>query len=251
MPTLDRTLALVLGNLALFRRDPGPLISRIAQPVLLLLLLQPLYSLAMDDPAAGVRQLVLGHLILFSLLGMSIVGTAILNERRWRTFDRLRATPALALELLAGKAVPILLFILAQQAVVLGLGIAVLDLRVASYPLLALADVVWALTVLCLGAAVAVLVRSFAQLSAVVDIGASIAVGLGGGLVPRAAMPQWAQATAPVWPAYWAMESLRNAVIGNPTAVLTNCAVLGGVATLATAVAGIRLARGWGRETLL
>jgi ABC-2 type transport system permease protein len=251
MPVPDRTVALILGNLALFRRDPGPLVSRIAQPVLLLFLLQPLYGLAMDDAAAGARQLVLGQLILFSLLGMSIVGTAILNERRWRTFDRLRATPARALELLAGKAVPILLFILAQQAVVLGLGIAVLDLRVASYPLLVLADLVWALTVLCLGAAVAVLVRSFAQLSAVVDIGASVAVGLGGGLVPMTAMPQWAQAIAPVWPAYWAMESLRGAVIGDTAAVMTSCAVLGGVGALAAAAAGIRLAHGWGRETLL
>jgi ABC-2 type transport system permease protein len=251
MPAPDRTVALILGNLALFRRDPGPLVSRIAQPVLLLLLLQPLYGLAIDDPAAAARQLVLGHLILFTMLGMSIVGTAILNERRWHTFDRLRATPARTPELLAGKAVPILLFILGQQAVVLGLGIAVLDLRVASFPLLVLADLIWAVTVLCLGAAIAVLVRSFAQLSAVVDIGASIAVGLGGGLVPLSAMPQWAQAIAPVWPAYWAMEGLRSAATGDAAAVLTSCAALGGVATLAAAVAGVRLARGWGRETLL
>jgi ABC-2 type transport system permease protein len=205
----------------------------------------------MGGSVAGARQLVLGHLILFSLLGMSVVGGALLNERRWHTFDRLRATPARTVELLAGKALPILLFLLVQQAVVLGLGVAVLDLRVASFPLLVLADLVWAVTVLCLGTAVAVLVRSFAQLSAVIDIGASIVVGLGGGLVPLTALPHWAQTIAPVWPAYWAMRSLTAAVTGDTAATMTGCAVLGGIAALAAAVAGVRLARGWGRETLL
>lgn len=32
----------------------------------------------------------------FSLLALSVVGTGILTERSWRTWDRLRATPARA-----------------------------------------------------------------------------------------------------------------------------------------------------------
>jgi ABC-2 type transport system permease protein len=249
--SLDRTLPLVLSNLTLFRRDPGPLIGRIVQPVLMVLLLQPLYILAMGDQARGITQLVLGQLVLFSMLGMSVVGTAILNERKWGTFDRLRATPARTPELLVGKSIPILLFIFLQQAVVLVLGVAVLHLRVASYGLLLLADTVWAVTVFCIGAAVAMLVSSFAQLSAVIDIGASILVGLGGGLAPVTAMPPWAQDIAPIWPAYWAIEGLRSAVNGDPRTTLASSAVLACIAALAAALAGLRLARGWGRNTLL
>jgi ABC-2 type transport system permease protein len=249
--SLDRTLPLVLSNLTLFRRDPGPLVGRIVQPIVMMLLLQPLYVLAMGDQTRGTTQLVLGQLVLFSLLGMSIVGTAILNERRWGTFDRLRATPARIPELLIGKSIPILFFILLQQAVVLTVGAAVLGLRVANYGLLLLADVVWASAVFCLGAAIAMLVRSFAQLSAVIDIGASIMVGLGGGLVPIAAMPSWAQNVAPFWPAYWAMNSLRGAVDGDLRTTLASSAVLACVAAIGAAIAGLRLAHGWGRNTLL
>lgn len=251
MSTLDRTLPLVRNNLTLFARDRGPLIGRIVQPILLVLLLQPLYVRAMGDQALGTTQVVLGHLVLFSLLGMSIVGTAILTERRWYTFDRLRATPARVPELLAGKAIPILLFLMLQQVVVLGLGIVVLGVHVADFGLLALAAFVWTVTVLCVGAAIAMLVKSYAQLTAVIDIGASIMAGLGGALVPLAATPGWAQAIAPVWPAYWAMRSLRGAVHGDLRTTVLASAVLLGIAALSATIAGLRLARGWGRNPLL
>ena len=248
---LDRTLPVAQANLALFLRDPGPLIGRITQPVLLVLLLQPLYASAMGDRERGTTQVVLGELVLFSLLGMSIVGTAILTERRWNTFDRLRATPARAAELLAGKAIPVLGFLLLQQLVVLGLGVFVLGVRIANYGLLLLVDLTWALTVLCLGAAIAMLVNSFAQLSATVDIGATILAGLSGALVPIHAMPAWAQAIAPGWPAYWAMRGLYGAVDGDVWRALSACAVLAGCAVLAATIAAVRLARGWGRNTLI
>jgi ABC-2 type transport system permease protein len=247
----DRTLPVLQTNMALFVRDPGPLIGRIVQPILLVLLLQPLYTAAMGDRVGGAIQLVLGHLVLFSLLGMSIVGTSILTERRWCTFDRLRASPARAPELLAGKAIPILGFLLLQQAVVLSLGVMVLGVRVSNYGLLLVADLVWALTVLCIGAALAVLVNSFAQLSATIDIGSTVVAGLSGALVPLATMPSWAQTIAPIWPAYWAMTSLRSAVDGDPYGTLASSAVLGCIAAGAATIAAVRLARGWGRNTLL
>lgn len=251
MSLLNHTWPLVRTNLALFGRDPGPLIGRITQPVLLVLLLQPLYVSAMGDRARGTTQVVLGELVMFSLLGMSIVGASILTERRWSTFDRLRATPARAPELLAGKAIPVLLFVLIQQAVILGLGIIVLGVQVDNYPLLLVADLVWAMTVLCLGAAIAMMVNSLAQFTAVIDIGATVLAGLSGALVPIAAMPGWAQATAPLWPGYWAMNSLRGAVEGNVRATFVSSAVLAALALVAATIAGHRLARGWGRNTLL
>jgi ABC-2 type transport system permease protein len=251
MSTLDRTMPLVEANLRLFARDPGPLLGRIIQPVLSLLILQRLYVVALGSRAEGTVQVVLGYLVLFSLLGTSIVGNAVLTDRKWNTLDRLRSCPLHPAELLIGKALPILLFILVQQAVLFTLGIAALGLRVDSYSLLVIADVVWAVAVLCLGIAIAVLVSSFAQLSAVIDIGASICTGLGGGLVPLAVMPVWVRELAPLSPAFWAMRGLRGALSGQPVTTLTSSAVLAGMAALCIAVAGYRLRRGWGRDTLL
>jgi ABC-2 type transport system permease protein len=248
---LDRTLALVQANTTLFARDPGPLVGRITQPVLLVLLMQPLYVAAIGDGARGTAQVVLGQLVMFSLLGTSVVGSSILTERRWNTLDRLRATPAGVPELLAGKAVPVMGFLLLQQAVLLALGVAVLGLEVADPALLLLAGVVWAATVLCTGAAVATTVGSLAQFSAVVDVGSTVVAGLSGALVPLAAMPEWARAIAPVWPGYWAMEGLRSAVDGDRDATLVAVAVLLAFAAAAAAVAAVRLRRGWGRSTLL
>jgi ABC-2 type transport system permease protein len=247
----DRLLALVQANLALFARDPGPLAGRIIQPLLSLLILQRLYIAALGGPAQGTTQVVVGYLVLFSLLGISIVGTAVLADRKWNTFDRLRASPAHPAELLAGKAIPVLGFILLQQTVLLGVGIAALGLRVASYGLLAAADIVWAVTVLGIGTAVAMLVRSFAQLSAVIDIGASVCTGLGGGLVPLSDLPPWTHVIAPLSPAYWAVLALRGAIRGQEATTLTASAVLAAIAAVSITIAGRRLARGWGRSTLL
>jgi ABC-2 type transport system permease protein len=251
MSFLDRTLPLVRGNVTLFGRDPGPLVGRLTQPVLLILLLQPLYVSAMGDETRGTTQVVLGELVMFSLLGMSVVGSSILTERRWNTLDRLRATPARVPELLAGKAIPVIGFLLLQQAILLTLGATVLGLKVADPALLLLANLVWAATIPCMGAAIAMTVKSLAQFSAVVDIGSTIVAGLSGALVPLTAMPDWARTIAPLWPGYWAMESFRSAVEGNKNATLVAVAVLLAIATAAASIAATRLNQGWGRNTLL
>jgi ABC-2 type transport system permease protein len=251
MQRLDRIAVLVRHNLALVASEPGPMISRIVMPVAIVLVLRPLYTSALGGQARGTSQAVVGMLVMFSLLGMSVVGNAVLSERTWHTLDRLRATPAGPVELLAGKAVPVLLLVIVQQAVVLSLGVFALDLRVASYGLLALAVGAWAVTLLCTGAAIAMLVRSHAELSAVTDIGSMVFTCLGGALVPLAAMPGWARAVAPASPGYWAMRDLRAALAGDAHTTFTSTGVLVAVAAVAAAVAGLRLVRGWGRNTLL
>ncbi len=251
MSPLERTFPLIVNNFTLFGRDPGPLIGRVTQPVLLVLLIQPLFVAAMGDRARGTTQVVLGYLVMFSLLGMSIVGASILAERRWNTLDRLRATPAGVHELLVGKAVPVIAFLLLQQAILITLGVTVLGLRIESPALLLFANVVWAVTILCVGAAIAMSVKSLAQFSAVVDIGSTVIAGLSGALVPLEAMPDWAQAIAPVWPGYWAMEALRSATEGNGAATMAASAILLGFAAVAAVIAGVRLRNGWGRNTLL
>jgi ABC-2 type transport system permease protein len=250
--TALRTRALVRHNAVLMLREPGPLLSRLLMPLVAVVVFEPLYQAATaGGRAAGVGQAVTGMLVLFSLLALSIVGTSILTERSWHTWDRLRATPLRPAELLAGKAIPVLGMLLAQQVLVLGFGVVVLGMRVADVRLLALAVAVWSVTLLCVGTALGTLLRSQAEFSAVQDIGSFVSTSLGGALVPLAAMPGWARHLAPASPAYWAMSALRGAVAGESAQVLRAVVVLLAIAVAAAVLAGWRLSRGWGRSTLL
>src|SRR5262249_56885805 len=110
----------------------------------------PLYvaALARYGAQAGTAQVVTGMLVLFSLLALSVVGGAIMAERTWRTWDRLRATPARAAELLLGKAGPPFVMLAVQQLVVISFGVVVFGLHVRSPDLVAVAISCWALALL-------------------------------------------------------------------------------------------------------
>lgn len=240
-----RTGVLVRHNTAVLLHEPGPLIGRLVMPVILLLALRPLYEAAQGP--AGTSQAVVGALVTFSLLALSIVGSSILSERTWRTWDRVRCTPVRPVELLVGKAVPVLGVLAAQQAVVLGFGVAVLGMRVAAPGLLVAACAAWALALLGLGAAVGVLASSYSQLSAILDIGAFLLTTLGGALVPLSTLPGWVRAASPASPGYWAARTLRSAAAGDAAATFAGAGVLLAVGAVAGAVAAWRVARGWGR----
>lgn len=240
-----RTGVLIRHNTAVLLHEPGPLIGRLAMPLILLLALRPLYEAAQGP--GGTADAVVGSLVTFSLLALSVVGSSILSERAWRTWDRLRCTPARPAELLLGKAVPVLGVLALQQAVVLVFGAVVFGMRVAAPGLLVLACAAWGLALLGMGTAAGVLVRSYGQLSAVFDIGALILTTLGGALVPLSTLPGWVRAVGPVSPGYWAADGLRHATAGDAGRTLTCAAVLLAVAAVTGAVAAWRVSRGWGR----
>ena len=180
-----RATALIRHNTVLMLREPGPLASRMIMPLAFLVLLHPLYEAAQGQ-RGGTAQAVIATLITFSLLALSIVGGSILTDRSWHTWERIRATAVHPAELLAGKALPVLAALLAQQALIIAFGVLVLGLTVAALPLLMLALLAWTLTLLGLGAMLGVLARSLAELSAAYDIGAMLLSSLGGALVPLA-----------------------------------------------------------------
>ena len=248
-----RVAILVRHNLALFLREPGPLLSRLVQPVFLMLLMRPLYvaALARYGVETGTSQVVTGMLVLFSLLALSVVGGAIMAERAWRTWDRLRATPARAGELLAGKAIPVFVLLAAQQVVVMSFGVVVFGLHVRSVALVAAAVGCWALALLGLGTLFGATLRSQSELQVAYDIGGVLLSALGGAMVPLTTLPGWAQAIAPVSPAYWAMAALRSALLGQAGPTLRAAAVLLAVAAATGTLAAWRISRGWARSRLL
>ncbi|MEV6929278.1 ABC transporter permease [Dactylosporangium sp. NPDC051485] len=246
---MNASIVLIRHNFALLLGEPGPVLSRIGMPLVLITALRPLYSAALGS--AGLIQAVTGMLVLFSMLGLSIIAGGILTERSWHTLDRLRATPARPVHILVGKAVPFGAVLLAQQAAIVAYAMIAFGLRAPRPDLLLVAGVSWALTLLCAGAALATVVRSHGELSAVNDLGGMFFTVLGGAMVPLALLPGWLRAAAPASPGYWALHGLGSALAGDPAGTFRDAAVLLAVAAALGVFAAWRIARGWGRNRLL
>lgn len=235
-----RILALIRHNVTLLSREPGPLASRLVMPLVAITVFEPLDRAAMGRQGGPV-QAVTGMLVLFSMLSLSVVGGSVLTERLWRTWDRLRVTPAQPLELIASKALPVGTVLALQQGAVLSFGILVAGLHVSSIALLGLAVLLWSAALLAIGTALSLVARSSAEFSAVQDIGSFVATSLGGALVPLAEMPLWARHIAPLSPGYWAMAALRGGMDGHLYIVLRSGGVLVGIAGGAVCLAVWRL----------
>ncbi len=169
----------------------------------------------------------------------------------WNTWDRLRACGAGPLEMLAGKAVPALAFLVAQQVVVMSVGVLGLGLHVGNPSLLAVAVLGWVVTLLCLGTALGTFARNLGELSAIQDVGGLVLTGLGGALVPLAVLPAWVHQVAEFSPGYWGVQSMRWALDGNARCVFFAEFVLGCFAIAAIAAAAWRIRRGWQRGQVM
>lgn len=244
-----RVAALVRHNVTVRLRDPGQTISYVVMPMVLMLVLEPLYVRAVDR---GTTQIVTGLLVMFSTFAIAIAGNSILAERQWQTWDRLRSSPASAAELLLGKTIPIFLVMVLQQTVLLVYGCLVVGMPIPrSVGYLALAVVVWAFALLALGSALATIARSLGELGVVADVGALLISSLGGALVPLSILPGWVEVVAHASPGFWALRMFQAAVRGDGEAMLAPVAVLLTIGVLASGFAVRRLVRGWGRTRLL
>jgi ABC-2 type transport system permease protein len=245
--SLNRTGVLVRHNARLAARDPGPLISRLAMPVVMLVLLQPFYRETLPTSEQGITQATTGMMVMFSMLAVSIVGTAILNERLWHTWNRLRVTAARPVEILVGEVACPFAFFLLQQAIVVILSATVFDLHVADPLLLVGAMVTWGITLLCCGALLGTTMRTPGSISAVQDVSALVFTAMGGVLVPLVLLPQWVQSIAPLSPGYWGHAMLRSAVQGHAAQTIRAAAVLVVIAAIAGGLACRRVTRGQAR----
>lgn len=244
-----RISAIAKHNTIIRLRDPGQAISYVVMPMVLMLVLKPLYVRAVDGGAAQVST---GLMVMFSVFAISLAGNAILSERTWRTWDRLRVSRAASAELLIGKIAPIFAVMVVQQTLLLTYGVAVIGLPMPTAPQYVLAAImIWAFALLALGALLAAVVRSHGELSVICDVGALTLSSLGGALVPLSLMPEWAQFVAPASPGYWALNLMQAAVRGDLAGMLTPAAILVAIGLVAGAFAARRLARGWGRGGLI
>lgn len=252
--TARRVVALVRHDFLQLRREPGPVISRLCMPVVLMVVFEPLYraTARVGSGGSAITEAAPRMLVMFSMFAISTVGAALLSERTWRTWSWLRTTSASTWELLLGKTVPLLGVLLLQQVLVVGIGRLVFGLELSgSVAVLVVAGLSWALCILACGALVATFARSNNQLSSITDVTGLLLSSLGGALVPLALMPGWLQTVAPVSPAHWGLRALQGAMLGQTGQALTAAAVLAGLAVVVGSVACRRINRRWGRPELL
>ena len=218
---VTRLAAVARHQAVLLARDPGPMIGYTVMGLLLITVTRPLYAaLGRLVPGAGpggTAAAAAGMTVMFSLFALKVGSAHLLNERTWRTWDRLRSSPAGFGVLLAGKALPLLAVLIVQQVVLFGFSAAVFGLRPqGGWLALAGCALAWSACVLCLGLGASTLARTPAQLSTAGDIVALVTTILGGALVPVALLPGWLRAVAPASPGYWALAAFHDALAGDP-----------------------------------
>lgn len=231
----------------LLLRDPGPMIGYLMMGVLLITALRPLdVKLALVQglsARAGLDQAVAGIAIMFSLFIMKICAAHLLNERIWHTWDRLRASPAGFGEILVAKSAPILVAMIAQQAIFMVFAATCFTLRpTGGWLMLATVCLAWSLCLLCLAMGASTLFTSPAQLSAAGDVFALVTTVFGGTLIPVAFMPRWMVRVAPASPGYWALRAYRAALLGSWAQLRTPALALAAFAVFGVLV-GVALGR--------
>lgn len=200
--------AIVRQELRVLGADPFPIFLLIVTPLLMLAFLSR--ALVGEE-----LQSVPGLTILFGLFGISVVGHSFFRDHGWRTWSRLRASVSTP-NLLLGKVAPLGLLFFAQQAIVI-YSSKVFGLKIeGSFARLSMTFCAITLFELGLGLLTVALCRSIQHVSAVSTVGALLIGGVGGALAPITLLPHWAQTLGRASPAYWAMRSLRSALVGEP-----------------------------------
>ena len=215
---MRRAMLVAKNELTILSGDWGAHIVLIGMPVVLMIMVSPVFRAALRNEGytgvSGGEQAAPGMAVMFAFFLVGNVGLAFFREHGWRTWDRLRASPARPVELVAGKLSPLLVMVLAQQAIIFVVAALVIGLSVRGSVLGFVAVVAaFSTMVLTMGLAVVALCRSVQQVTAMQTVGTLLFAGIGGALTPITLMPGWVRAIAPASPAYWAMKGYRASLL--------------------------------------
>jgi ABC-2 type transport system permease protein len=164
----------------------------------------------------------------------SAVAYSCLREHDWRTWNRLRLSPAASLEIMLGKAAAALFQACFQITVLFGISALALGLSVrGSVCGLVLVALSFSACVIAIGFVLAAFGRTIGQVFAATNLVGLVLGGLGGALIPLYALPQWVKVIAPLNPVYWAMQGYQAAVLerGGVIAVLPATGALAAFST--------------------
>jgi ABC-2 type transport system permease protein len=218
MISLRRLGVILAHELRVARRDPLPVLVLVVFPVLTMAFLKPAFRPALAEAghqhANGAEQVVPGQAVISGFFVVSLITFAFFSEHAGATWDRLRASAATPLEIVAGKSLPRIAMSVAQFAVIFAVGVWIFDLEISGSPF-ALIPLVAALAIclVLLGVAVTAVCRTAQQAQAFAIVGMVLFGAIGGALVPFDVLPEWAQTVAPATPTYWAMRGFRSVIL--------------------------------------
>jgi ABC-2 type transport system permease protein len=243
--SLRRIAAIARQDLRVLRTDFMPVMLLVVLPFLLMPFLKPAFDVALDREglrgATGAEQVIPGMAVMFGFFLVGNVSLSFYREHGWKTWDRLRTSPAGTGEIMVGKMVVPLLQAVGQFALLFGLGGLAMGLHVkGSWLALCAVGAAFGLYLVTTGLAVTALCRTSMQANAVANIGALLLAGLAGALVPYSLLPGWAQDVAPVVPSYWAMQGYKHAIFGEGATVVTPVLFLLGFSVLSALIASMR-----------
>jgi ABC-type multidrug transport system permease subunit len=194
-----------------------------------------------------------GFSVTFLLLGMLLgVSLALLDERDWGTFDRLRALPIYAGNVLMGKLLSRFLVGVVQMVVLLAVGWLAFNVSLGPQPwalLLPTAGIVFA------GTAFGLVVAAVApSREAVLPVGSIVIVtmaAVGGCWWPIDLEPRWMRSVALAFPTTWSMEAFNDLMIRrrNVEAALHPTVVMVAYGLLYLAVGLALFRRRWARSS--
>ena len=202
----------------LIARDPLPVMVLIVFPIITMAFVKPAFRAALQQTgyphANGAEQVVPGQAVMNAFFIVSLTTFAFFSEYAFKTWDRVRSSPATSPEIVLGKAIPRIAMVIVQLVVVLTVGVLVFGLHIAGDPL-ALAPLIamFSLCLVLLGVAVTAVCHSVQQANAFSYAGLVVFGAIGGALVPLTVLPEWAKTIAPVTPTYWAMRGFRSVIL--------------------------------------
>ncbi len=239
MNAVRRLGVIVAHEIRLARRDPFSILVLLVFPIITTAFLKPAFRPALVESgfthANGAEQVVPGQAVMSAFFVVSLVTFSFFSEHGWATWDRLRASRATSLEIIAGKSVPRVAVAIGQLGLLLVAGVVVFDLHIQGSPLaLAPLIVAFSISLVFLGVCVTALCRTAQQAGAFAYLGMVLFGAIGGAFVPIDVLPGWARAIAPVTPTYWAMRGMRSVILDGhgmggialPSAVLLGMAGL-------------------------
>lgn len=240
-----RSGAVLRHELRILRRDPAPIALNLVMPLLFFSFLKPAFRPALVQAgysdASGAEHVIPGTTVLFAFFLVTFTGYSFYREQQWGTWDRLRASPVRASELLLGKAIPGLCTVTLQFTLGFGVGRIFYGLRLPSaWPALVVLCLTFGVFLVSLSVVFVALCRTYQQLNAVSTLAAVMFAGLGGAITPTMVLPGWARSVAPLTPSYWAMRGFRSLFLDNaqgsavilPIVVLASASVV--LATIGT-----------------
>jgi len=215
---MPAAMAIARQSVRLMRAEWASLLTMLVMPLILMTIFLPVARDALHDAgfhgATGAEQVVPGMTVGFGLFLLGFVAFGFLNERTWRTEERVRATAARPMDIVLGKLVPSFGLAVAYQVVLFVLGAVLFGLRVRGNPFaLVLVTPAFAASIVAIGIFVASVATRPQQVNATSNICGLGLSALGGAYVPIALLPLWMQRIAPITPTYWAVKGLRVAFL--------------------------------------